>query len=204
MFADLIEISKGNLSSYISGRYNITNNFVEKLQDLVGINPEYILKGTEPVMLDKTRKPLVEGVPLNISKTDTKTQHGITKQYILEDEGNKQTLRPNGESSVVNLVLGNLDDKSYPFQLLQMSEKFATTYNIKNNITLILKKDFLDDDLVLYTINDRKYEMGVFNNDKIKELKTKKTYSIEEVDIIGRVVAKFENIRYNSKTGDFF
>jgi len=204
LFADVIEVSKGNLSSYISGRYSITKNFAIKLQNLVGINSEYLLNGVEPIMLDKTRKPIKENVPLHISRTDTKTQHGITKQFILQDEGNQQILKPNGESSIVNLVLGILDDKSSPFQLLLMSDKFAKKYNINNNATLILKKDFVLDDLVLFSINSRRFEMGIFHNAEVKDLKSKQIYSVDEIEIIGRVVAKFENIRYNSKTGDIF
>jgi len=164
LFANLIETSKGNLSSYISGRYNITKNFALKLQNTVGINSEYLLEGEEPIMLDKTRKPIVENVPLHISKPDTKTQHGITKQFILQDEGNQQILKQNGEGSIVNLVLGNLDDKSSPFQLLLMSDKFAKMYKFNNNATFILKKDFFTDDLVLYSINNRRYKCCLERN----------------------------------------
>ena len=86
-FAYLSGMNDGSLSSYLSGRYNISKKIAYKLQDVVGVNSYYLLNGNLPMMADETRKPILEGNVPYISKTDTKTLHGITKLYTLEYKG---------------------------------------------------------------------------------------------------------------------
>ena len=204
----LLGMYRTTLSSYIKGRYNITKKFAMRLQDAVGINAEYILNGTGNMVIDDTQEPYFKSdVPL-ISKTDTKTLHGIIKRYILEYEGSKKVLRESGEESVVSLALGNLEEKSAPFMAYNSLDEFEEHYNISVGSTIILKKNYVNGDLVLYTYNEQECEIGIFNKkeNQITEWKTKAEYKVEDVDIMGRVIGKFEKIKFKgkNKTDRFF
>jgi len=202
--AKLLEMDEGTLSSYISGRYNITKKFAMRLQTTIGINANYILKGIEPMMIDATRRPIFEGKVPTMSKVDTKVQNGIIKHYILQYEGDKQILKPNGESSVVNLVLGNLEENTTSFQVFNSLLEFTEDYGIPVNATLILKKDYKPNNLVLYN-DSEEYKIGILNSeDIITEIKTKTKYRKEDVEIEGRIIGEYKNIRYNKTTGRIF
>ena len=60
-----------------------------------------------------------------------------------------------------------------------------------------MKKDYQDNDLVLY-YNGFEYGIGVFYDNKTIEMNSQKTYNIADdmIEIKGRVIGKFENIRY--------
>ena len=140
--AELLGITSANLNNYIAKRNNITLKFAMLLQNKTGINASYILNGDDaPMMTDAKRKPVFEGDVPSVSKLDTKTLHGIAKQYILENTGEQQTLKDNGEPSVVNLVLGNLEEKPTPFMILNILPDFEEEYDIPMGAILILKKD---------------------------------------------------------------
>ena len=113
--ANLLEIDQGSLSSYISGKNKFTKKFALRLQDVARINSDYLLNENLPMMIDETRKPILDDNIPYTSKTNTKTQHGIIKHYILEYEGSQQILRDTGDASVINVVLGNLEEKIDPF-----------------------------------------------------------------------------------------
>jgi len=193
--ADLIGITPANLNNYLTNRATITQKLAMRIQDATGISAKYVLKGEGEIMLDKHRKPIFEGEVPFVTKVDTKTQHGITKQFILQYEGNQKILKPNGEGSVIDLVLGSLEDTSISFQIFNTLPEFEEDYGIPITATIILKKNYKDNDLVLYIINDE-CEMGVYYQGQITELKTKRVYAAETTEIKGRVIGKFENIRY--------
>ena len=198
--ADLVGITPANMSSYTSGKYNLTLKFAMRLQDKAGINATYIMEGGDDstMMIDSRREPKLKGDIPYFSKLDTKTQQsGITKHFILQYEGNRQSLKPNGDASVVNLVLGSIEDTQFSFQVFNGLPEFEVNYNIPVNATIILKKDYQDNDLVLYH-NGFEYGIGVFYDNKITEMNSQKTYNIVDdiIKIKGRVIGKFENIRY--------
>ena len=157
--ADLVGISRGTLNGYLSNKHKITVKFAMRLQNATAINANYILNGIEPMMLNANIEPKFEGDVPNFSNIDTKTLHGITKLFILEYEGNHQVLKSTGDASVVNLVLGNLEENTSPFQVRNNLAEFEQDYNIKEKATLILKKDYIDGDLVLFSKNNKKYEI---------------------------------------------
>ena len=203
--ANIINVDQSSLSSYINGRYTITKKLANKMQKTAGINADYILNGNLPMMLDEKRKPIVS----RISKINAKTTElGIIKHFILRYEGNQHTLSPDGEGSVINVVLGNIEDDDQPFRVLNNVIEFEEKYNISMSASIILKKNYRDNDLVLY-YNGAEYEIGVFYKNKIIEMGTDIGYNIndEGIDIKGRVVGKFENIKLkskNKKTGRIF
>jgi len=194
--ANIINVDRSSLSSYINGRYTITKKLVNKMQKTAGINADYILNGNLPMMLDEKRKPIIT----RISKIDAKTQHGIIKQFILQYEGNQHALKPDGEGSVINVVLGNTEEDNQPFRVLNNVIEFEEKYNISISASIILKKNYKDNDLVLY-YNGSEYEIGVFYKNKIIEMGTNIEYNANEegIEIKGRVVGKFENIKYKKQ-----
>ena len=195
-FAKLVEIDTASLSNYISGKYKLTKKLAEKLEKKAGIRSDYILNGNEPIMGNENLKPILkEGNMPHMSKINIKTQFGLTKQYALKDEGRKETLRDIGEVSVVNLILGDLEEKPIPFMVLQTSISFAERYDILSGSVLVLKKKYMDDDLVLFT-DQRKYRLGFLNKDQIIEKSTEETYKTNNVEVIGNVVLEIRTIRY--------
>jgi hypothetical protein len=205
--ADLLEVTSGTLNGYVTGRHTLTKKFSMRLQNAAGISAKYLLEGTGTMMLDKNVKALLEGDVPHISDTDTKiTKLGIIKQFVLQDEGSHQSFNPNGEGSVVDFVLGDLKENSLPFRVLQSSKKFAEKYGIAVNTSLILKKDCLEGDWVLFTTNNRQYKVGIFNKDKVIEIKTepKNIYQTDEITIKGRIVGRFEFSICDEKTGNIF
>jgi len=193
-------VDTGSLSSYISGRYNITKKLTNKLQKTTGISSDYLLNGNLPMMLDDTRKQIIS----RVSKIDAKQQHGITTHLILQYEGDMQILKFNGESSVVNLVLGNLEETPLPFQVFNNLLEFAEDYDIPLGSTLILKRDYKNKNLVLFTDKEN-YRLGIYNKKQVTDIKdTSKSYHEDNIDIAGRVVGIYKNIRYNEKTGRIF
>jgi hypothetical protein len=130
---------------------------------------------------------------------DTKiVEQGMTKQFILQYEGSQQILKPNGEASVVNLVLGSLEDNTLPFQVYNSLLDFSENYGIPLTTTLILKKDYKDNDYVLY-YNGNKYEIGLFSDNKVTEVTNNTIYKSKDVEIKGRIVGKFENFFFKTK-----
>ena len=163
-----------------------------RLQNATGISAEYILNGTDEMMKDKKIKPLLEGDVPHISNTDSKIKKtGITKQFILQYEGSQQTFKLNGEASVVNLVLGNLEDSTLPFQVINHLPEFEK-YNIPMTATIIVKKEYKNRDFVLY-YNGEEFEIGIYNKNKIKEWNTDTLYNIKDVEVKGRIIGKYEN-----------
>ena len=201
--ADLLGITSGTLGGYLSGRHPITNKFTMRLETSAGISANYILNGIMPMMIDKNRMPIHKGkVPLT-SNTEVKTQHGIIKQFILEYDGNKKVFRDNGEGSVVSLVIGDLEEKNTPFMAFNVLDDFEDDYDIAMNSTIILKKNYSEGDVVLYTYDDE-CKIGIYKDNNVTELKTKIVKPVQEIEIKGRVVGKYEKCRYKTKTGRIF
>lgn len=185
----IVGVDKTSLSSYIKGRYPITEKFAYKLQKNGGINSQYILKGLEPMMIDASRSPKV-----HFSNIDNKAEHGTTKQYILRDDGMKQKLLPNGCVNVINSIFGE-NNQQHTFTILQSSFEFARLYDISVGSILILEKEYADDDLVLYTSKKRKqYKLGIYDNGKIINTKIDETLLLDEAEVEGHLTFEIKSV----------
>ena len=200
IFANLINKDKGSLSSYIKGRYNITKKFALDLESLVGINADYILNGNTPIMKDKERKPIHDGVSVPVvRKVDFKTQttqHGFTKQYIMQDEHNETNIKDSGEANIVTLLFGNFKTP-IPLILSHFSIDFGKTYNIPFGSILLFKEKetFEDGDYVLYK-KGKKCKIGIYNNNQLIELKENTIENIDNINIFGSLIFKIESFTY--------
>lgn len=192
MLADLIGVTQANLSGYISGRNNITKKLAMLMQSKAGVNADFLLNGNAPMMLDTSRKPIFDGSVPSVEKMNTKTQHGIIKQYILHDNRQKQRLTENGEASIVHLILDNLTDP-VPFMVLQISQIFAERYKISIGSIMVIRENYIDEDVVLYTKNNQ-YFLGIYTEGCVVEFSTKIPENSTDVSVVGSVIKKIENI----------
>jgi plasmid maintenance system antidote protein VapI len=200
LLADKVGVTPNNISMYISGKNTITKKFAMQLQDLAGINADYILNGKEPMMLEdvgiensKPYQTIYDGpVPITIKKK-TLLQHGYVKQYFLSSEGKKHLLQDNHEGNVVNSVLGGANEQR-KFMIVLISSDFCEYYNLQIGTILIIDEEYSDGDIVLVSYKQR-YHFARYENNKLIGKKTKDSMEIVEgMEILGSVFRKIDKI----------
>jgi hypothetical protein len=181
-----------NLSRYMTEKVPISKRFAMQMQDLAGVNANYLLAGEEPMMLPnaeslKSYPPIYEPMQKKISAT----QHGIAKQYILSDNGTRQEMVNSGEANIASLVYGEID-VNLPFIVYVVSPLFCETYKDYVGISdiLIVKTAYSEGDVVLL-VSDKQYFLADYKDRKFVDRVTDTPIEADEnVKIIGAILKK--------------
>ena len=122
----MLEIDQGILSSYISGKNKFTKKFALRLQDVAVINSDYLLNGNMPMMVDETRKPILDDNTPYTSKTKEEVIKGglLENMKMLDTQKNRQNFLG---STVTNIPL--------PYVIIIDKKSWIKIIRIFNNLS---------------------------------------------------------------------
>ncbi len=192
ILAEKAQVSPNTISQYISGRIGISKKTAMRMQDLAGINANYLLNGEEPMMIANTQpakpyKILHQGdVPAIKSKQEQKTHYrGIIKQMLLESSGSRrENLIDNGEVNIMDVVIDGIKS---PINILITATHFREKYQIKANASLVIGEEYTDGNTVLAFDGKQFMLLEIDGEQMIDIADGKEVKDTESIDIIGAV-----------------
>ena len=191
------------ISKYANGRITITEEAVIKMQDLAGINADFILNGNLPMMLDEAKAgkpydikykgpaPVIKHAALKTIEQQqeiTEKTRGIIPHSILETRGRKGVLIPQGKINIVDVTINGIQEpsgiivKDYIF-----IEQYKSVLLLKTDCLLVLDKSYYVDDYVFISVD------GIFGlafyqeNDIIVDCASGKVIEGEDISIYGAI-----------------
>jgi len=164
------------LSKYITGRLNITEKVAMQMQDLAGINAEFLLYGNLPIMVDGATgaKPYdakynaPAPIPNFYREHDKiETSRGVLDHCIIDYKGSKEVLLPQGTMNVVNIAVNGIENGlSICPTTPEFVEKYKHIFAMKINSYLILDKKYDIDEDILVVIDNYLY-LAIYKDDNI-------------------------------------
>jgi len=194
-FADATDINYDMASKYISGYMKITKKAAVKMQDLAGINADFVLNGNLPMMLDETKsaKPYDVVYKANVPIIYPSSLQPLQKQYetseiskgfvslnVLETRGNRAFLTPQGKINIVDITINGIQEPSTVLvHDADFIERYKHTFPFKINCYIVLDKDYRLNDLVFLSVDEVFYLAVYEANNIFIDCATKKKIAIK-------------------------
>ena len=182
ILADMCEITYDMMSKYVSGRSRITKKASMKMQDMAGINADFVLNGNLPMMIDETKakKPYevryegnapviqspVDRTKENFKKENKLMNRGIVSNNILSERGCRGITIPQDNINLIDITIDGIEKvDTFTVQNPVFIEKYKSLFSIKMNSHLVLDLNFHINDYVLVYI-DEEFYLALYKDEK--------------------------------------
>lgn len=183
-------IPSDTLSKYVTGRLDISENTAMQLQDLAGINADFLINGNLPMMLEGVeietpyvvKYPGPPPIPNSYKEYDaTETTRGIMPYSVLDVQGRRDILLAQGRYNIADIAVNGIEQgHSITIQIPQFIEKYKSIFPLKLNCYIILNKNYNVGDDVFVSIDDIAYLATYENNNTFIDCATDKEIPIQD------------------------
>ncbi len=193
-FSEKTHLTESVISEYISGNRKITDRAAIKMQELAGINANYLLNGIEPMMIadvkpEKSYKPKYQGDIPRANNTLDVTR-SLATYLNLTKSARKEHLDSTGKGDIVDIMFDGIRN---PIMIMISSDDFCKKYNVENGAIIIINESYTNGDIVLASIDNTKHVLGEYAKTKLIDLADKTEIPItDDIRIIGMAYRKTE------------
>jgi len=157
-FAEVCGMNISVLSQYVNGTLLISDKTATKLQNIVGINKDYLFNGNDPMVLEDKLNPFrhlqANQFQFSQSKAPPTSDKSISNHYNIETRGSTAMLGFHVFVSIEDIIVGNLDAPNIVLiESPEFIEKYKNIFPLQLYCHILLDRTARSGDDVLVCID---------------------------------------------------
>jgi len=187
--AEISSIPVSSINEICSGKKKLNLKIAIKLQEMAGINANYLLNGVEPMMITndavKSYQPKYHGaLPIKAQSTTLDLSRSITDYYVLIGANQNEHLDMKGKVDIVNVAF---DGILKPFLIAVYSMDFCKKYNLPFGSDIVINEFYEEGHTVLALVDNFFIKAKYANNKLIDKANGKKYMINQKTKIVGQI-----------------